>query len=75
MDERYFKGVNGKGLNVQKQLLLRPYLIFTTSIELIPILMRMLDVQCAQREIDKILSPEQFASKVTQGKILGVALN
>ena len=58
-----------------KQLFLSLLLIFTTAIELILILTRMLDVQFALREIYKILLPEQFASKVTQGTILGVGLN
>jgi hypothetical protein len=47
-----------------KQLLLTPHLIiFTTSIELIPILTRMLDIQCALRTIDKICLPPSSLSR------------
>ena len=59
---------------VNKQLLLRPPLIVTTSIELIPILMRLLDVQRALREIDRISPAEQVFSKLMQGRIVGTCL-
>lgn len=47
----------------QTELLLRPHLIFTTSIELIPILTRMLDLQCARSTIDKICLPPSRLSR------------
>jgi len=47
----------------QKELSLRPHLIFTTSIELISILTPMLDIQCALRTRDHICFPPSSLSR------------
>jgi len=49
-------------------------LFLQTAIELILILTRTLDIQCALREIDRPSPPDQFFSKLTQGTIMGVSL-